>query len=395
MIDRSEFVIKKNLVSNDRDVPKMVAYLNYMNTEHFLGEGLAISDALLRHDGFDPPTYKRWMARLGLGEYVKGSHQIGKFNHNHGYCDKFIPSVKAWELHKRNQQSLNYESEIRFVRNSKKGLVDVTDAKVVLTHETPFNEEGVRELARTTTNKWLRNIAETLLRKSSNGILKTQYIRTKTNRFTAIGFSLQNCNRELKEVALKGCYSYDVSASQWNILDQNLVSKSPSITHMIENKAFMRKQIATELRTSISNAKTITTACLFGISMESLSDSGTPLKQSHYLLQLNQDLEEIATEIKSQASRSGYSHVSGIGSFGDTIDPEVWRRLGWGRKMLAYMLQNEEVKVLESLMEAFDDDIVFLHHDSITTTRKMDSDELSRVVFEKTGYRLKFEETIH
>jgi hypothetical protein len=167
---------------------------------------------------------------------------------------------------------------------------------------------------------------------------------------------------------------------------------------MIENKQLIRNRISKELKCSISEAKTIATSCLFGASMETTTSSGRQYKDSHYLQQLNMDLEEISMEIKGikdSRTRTGDSVTTGIGSFGDSLAPEVWKRLGWSRKILAYMLQAEEVKVLESLIEAFEDDIIFIHHDSITTTRRMNPDELSRVVFEKTGYQLSFEEQVH
>lgn len=401
MISFMGFLVHRT--KDDREARNQNLLLNGMSTVHNHGGGNAISHAYIEEAGHDAKTWRQW-ARAGWGHFEE-SYKASQFvrdssyrvvGKGRGYCQRFIPSKKARKLYNKAMKWLSQQLEVDLVRNTRRGLETITNSKIILVQETPVNTKEIRKFIKETKNEHHRHAAKAILAKTSEGIYKHQYVRGRTGRLQAIGYSLQNAPRKLKEVAFKGIgYSYDIEGSQFNILNQIFEGTIPSVRTFCENKKEIRTQVAIELGCSIRESKRMLTASLFGISSHTLTDEGKEIGKSNFIKQLNEELGEAATIMKHETRALGYSRVPDSSSYGAGIEAKVWRTLGWSRKRLAYILQNEEVQCLEALIEEFGDDIILLHHDSITTTSRMDPDKLSRVVFEKTGYKLSFEETIH
>jgi len=384
MYDLSLFVKQKFPEATDEETALWVMVLNAMGNPHKDGDTVAIPNALLIHCGFAPATVKRFIARNNLGVF-DSRYQF--MENGKGFAQKFYPSRRLRKMTARLNKWLKQNQIMRFVKNQRFGrrtrLVPHTEKPIVHKTEVGINQETIEKFRlylQNTCDKpkdWReRRIKECnfVLDLAEDGIVTTYYYYNRTNRFTAIGTSLQTISKEVRNAALTGYYEYDLVACQQQIIAQNF--DCPTVKAYADNRTEWRGTFAERFGESVKNVKNAITAMCYGggIKEETTSISEMLINYDGFrrdsdVVEMDRELDEAAVEMAENGT--WYSATRNI------------------RTNLAYFGQREESRILHALMKHTDPKL--LVHDSIILDQDLPVEWLERVIYEETGYVMRIE----
>ena len=94
------------------------------------------------------------------------------------------------------------------------------------------------------------------------GMYPQTFHQSDNGRVTALGGSMQNLDRDIREAALNGYYDYDISCCHFAILAQN--GKYPKIQDYVDNTSQRRKEVAEAIESEYEDVKRCFIAMLYG-----------------------------------------------------------------------------------------------------------------------------------
>ncbi len=239
-------------------------------------------------------------------------------------------------------------------------------------------------------------------REEGSNTIPIFYEEVKTGRYTAKNATLQGYHKSVRYAALKGCYEYDINAAHQNILIQLLEKKNIDFPELdvvrdyVKDKQQIRNNLSKELQTSIETVKEIINALTYGAKLSnnkkySLYDICEGDREligrvitNHWLIKLTKALN-IAHDYLIGDEKSIKNAVG--------IQSEVLERRS---QVMAHLLQGYERLVLDALIKhSKPKNVALLIHDCIVYYTPKNTSDLSRIVFEETGFNLSFSEELY
>jgi|LWDU01.1.fsa_nt_gi hypothetical protein len=243
----------------------------------------------------------------------------------------------------------------------------------------------------------IENLMAIILETNTNNI-PVAYKECGTGRYFA--FVIQGYHKEVRCATLKGCFAYDIEAAHQNILVQMMDRSDISfpeldvIREYVENKESIRVGLANELNVTVDVVKGILQILTYG---SRLSES----KQEALYEQCNEDIE-IIRKVKGHPWMVRYRKAFDL-SFDKYIGNEkrvvnavgikIDRSKSSKSQKMAHVLQGYEVEILDTLMNESEFGFIkLLLHDCVVFGDRVDPNQLSEAVKEKTGFSLSFKE---
>ena len=239
-------------------------------------------------------------------------------------------------------------------------------------------------------------------REEGSNTIPIFYEEVKTGRYTAKNATLQGYHKSVRYAALNGCYEYDINAAHQNILIQLLEKKNIDFPELIvvrdyvKDKQQIRINLSKELQTSIETVKEIINALTYGAKLsnnkkyslydicEGDRDLIDRVITNHWLIKLTKALK-IAHDHLIGDEKSIKNAVG--------IQSEVLERRS---QVMAHLLQGYERLILDALIKhSKPKNVALLIHDCIVYYTPKNTSDLSRIVFEETGFNLSFSEELY
>jgi len=238
------------------------------------------------------------------------------------------------------------------------------------------------------------------------GNIPSGYIEHQSGRLYAATYPhLQNVPRELKRVALAGCWEYDFANCHYSLFHQMAGEEgyeATNIQHYIDNKAEVRQQVAEDVGLTVNQVKEALLALIYGASTRKgeanpYFSKNTLLnicgwnKEKHLVLLnhplfhgLSRDLEKGRDLITAAAPRSRGGIKNLMGKYTDRSNRKS--------QVLAHLLQGAEAWCLNTILRHYGEQIILLQHDGWNTTNRLDVGEMELVVARDTGFEIRIEE---
>jgi hypothetical protein len=239
----------------------------------------------------------------------------------------------------------------------------------------------------------------------SGDLLPCTYVESKQGRLNAEGpINLQNCVRELRMAALKGCYDVDVDNCHMRLLAelaQRQGVETPHINHYLTNKSCVREKVAEDLGISIDDAKTIPLSLVYGakLSLSTVGYESAIQNRIGLFAMFNARYHSILQPLHGDIKQASKAVVEAAK---DSTNKQGWVINDAGRQVLstakqseilAHLLQGAESEILRVCLESCNS-IVLIQHDGFTCREQIDTAALENLAEEKTGYRVTFSQEI-
>ena len=240
------------------------------------------------------------------------------------------------------------------------------------------------------------------VREEGSNTIPVFYEEVRTGRYTAKNATLQGYHKSVRYAALKGCYEYDINAAHQNILIQLLEQRNLDFPELkvirdyVKDKQQIRNDLSAELQTSIETVKEIINALTYGAILSSnkkysLYDICEGDKDligrvitKPWLIKLTKALEIAHNRLIGDDK----SIKNAVG-----IQSELLERRS---QVMAHLLQGYERLVLDALIKhSKPTNVALLIHDCIVYYTPKNTSDLSRIVFEETGFNLSFSEELY
>ena len=240
------------------------------------------------------------------------------------------------------------------------------------------------------------------VREEGSNTIPIFYEEVRTGRYTAKNATLQGYHKSVRYAALKGCYEYDINAAHQNILIQLLEQRNLDFPELkvirdyVKDKQQIRNDLSAELQTPIETVKEIINALTYGAILSSnkkysLYDICEGDKDligrvitKPWLIKLTKALEIAHNRLIGDDK----SIKNAVG-----IQSELLERRS---QVMAHLLQGYERLVLDALIKhSKPTNVALLIHDCIVYYTPKNTSDLSRIVFEETGFNLSFSEELY
>jgi hypothetical protein len=259
----------------------------------------------------------------------------------------------------------------------------------------------IKEFSAISINERLVEINKLLatIREEGSNTIPIFYEEVRTGRYTAKNATLQGYHKSVRYAALKGCYEYDINAAHQNILIQLLEQRNLDFPELkvvrdyVKDKQQIRNDLSVELQTPIETVKEIINALTYGAKLSankkySLYDICEGDKDligrvitKPWLIKLTKALEIAHNRLIGDDK----SIKNAVG-----IQSELLERRS---QVMAHLLQGYERLVLDVLIKhSKPKNVALLIHDCIVYYTPKNPSDLSRIVFENTGFDLEFSE---
>lgn len=235
----------------------------------------------------------------------------------------------------------------------------------------------------------------------SLGHVQTLYIESPAGRlYCAHDPHLQTAPREVRKVALSGCWDIDVENCHFSLLRQLSGLDCPIIAEYMAEKKAVRARLARDLNLPIEIVKRCLIALVYGATASVRKEDALPnaledhggvrkakmLYKHPVFSSLMKEVREAGKRVIETAERANTEGKPILNAMGKTIkdteDPA---------KILAHLLQGAEARMLNIMLEHYPEEILLLQHDGITTDRPLDIAKLEEVIFSETGYKITLE----
>lgn len=245
-------------------------------------------------------------------------------------------------------------------------------------------------------------------------VAKQHYVESQSGRLYGQGDNLATVPTEVKQVALHGLYEYDIENCHFAILHQLAARhglKCDAITHYLDNKAEVRRQIAAAIGVDVDKAKPCLIMLIYGAkeshrNPEKYKDAipkevGLEAALKLYQHPLFKALKvDVAGATKQIAREWPLRRKSFVNDYGKGLQKD-------GRKatahraalpkpspaqILAHLLQGIEAKMLEAVRQIYPKEILLLQHDGFASSVKLDTGKMKQAILTATGYKMAIEE---
>jgi len=276
--------------------------------------------------------------------------------------------------------------------------------KVKNNHSKSLKSLAMKGFKRISINERLVEITKLLAtaREQGSNTIPIFYEEAKTGRYTAKNATLQGFHKSVRYAALKGCYEYDLNAAHQNILIQLLEREDvdfqelEAVRDYVKNKQKIRIELAKSLDAPIEIIKEIIQALTYGAQLTRNK------KQSIYeICEGNEKLVErvIKNPWLEQLAKTfliAHKHLVGSKKILKNAVGIKSESLSKKAEAMAHILQGCERQVLDALIKhSKPKDIALLIHDCIVYYTPKNTSDLSRIVFEETGFNLSFSEELY
>jgi len=273
--------------------------------------------------------------------------------------------------------------------------------KVKNIHSKSLKSLAMKDFTANSINERLVEINKLLAtaREEKSATIPIFYDEAKTGRYTAKNATLQGFHRSVRYAALKGCYEYDINAAHQNILIQLLDQKNIDFPELkvvrdyVKDKQRIRVELSESLVTSIETVKQIIQALTYGAQLVRNK------KQAIYdICEGDEDLIErvITNQWFNQLAKTfliAHKHLVGDKKILKNAVGIKSESLSGKAEAMAHILQGCERLVLDVLIKhSKPKNVALLIHDCIVYYTPKNPSDLSRIVFENTGFDLEFSE---
>ena len=238
---------------------------------------------------------------------------------------------------------------------------------------------------------------------SKSGCLPIAYHQCKGGRLCAEGaWNLQNCSRIIRHAALVGHYDIDIENCHYTLLAQmckRIGVATPYIDEYIQKKKEMRCKIAELFHCTEDMAKEILIALIYG---SNLTTRGALKKinlkyneidiSGSWIDGLAKEIRKVSTSIISDYT----SRTKGcfkIENDANMIIKTKTEKLSSVKKstLLAHILHGAESWILQNMIRYLGSNIVLLQHDGVTCKAPVNTEQLSKYIYDKTDYQVQFD----
>ena len=287
------------------------------------------------------------------------------------------------------------------LKNAKRSVwVGIQCAKFI-----KVNQQALEKFIRCTDDQSHQLSALMLLKLSRNakfpGCIPVQYEQKSTGRLVEMLSAIQSTPREVLSAALSDYWDYDLSNAHFGILSA-LAKEYGLATPVIDDYLIRKRQIRTELAehcaVDINDVKSGLISLLYGASLnahEKYSSIGKSLglkKAKHFIA--HPFVKSLSNEIKMVRGNVVEGMRKHAGQFVNVMNIGI---KATGKKnqsavLLSHALQGYEALALKTVMRHFGHHIVLPMHDGWVSDKRLDCDQLSRLIHDATGLRLEIEE---
>lgn len=237
------------------------------------------------------------------------------------------------------------------------------------------------------------------------GNLEIQYLESTAGRLYAIAGVLQTMPREVRNAAFAGCYDYDVENCHFDILRQlaeRIGLQTPAIDDYLLNKSEIRRTIAADIDAPAKDVKAALISIIYGSTKRTNSyykegrevqpaivrlmgvDKAAELFAHPLYLALHQEVKGVRKPILAAAPKHRGREVNLFGKGISTSETAEAR--------LAHAIQGIEALILDTVIQAHSRTLRLLMHDGWVSSERLDVAELSKLIFQATGFRVALEE---
>ena len=327
------------------------------------------------------------------------------------YSQKMLSQMNAEALVKGSHEWEELVNQLAFIEGTGE-IVEVGEdnfmtlgrVKVKNNLSKSLKSLSVKGFSATSINERLVEINKLLAttREEGSNTIPIFYEEVRTGRYTAKNATLQGYHKSVRYAALKGCYEYDINAAHQNILIQLLEQRNLDFPELkvvrdyVKDKQQIRNDLSAELQTPIETVKEIINALTYGAILSSNK------KYSLYdICEGDKDLiGRVITKpwLIKLTKALEISHNRLIGD-----DKSIKNAVGIQSELLerrsqvmAHLLQGYERLVLDALIKhSKPTNVALLIHDCIVYYTPKNTSDLSRIVFEETGFNLSFSEELY
>lgn len=243
------------------------------------------------------------------------------------------------------------------------------------------------------------------------------YTEYTSGRLYAEGVNLQNVNGAIRRAALHGQTDIDIENAHWTLLHQLAQQQGlelPTVAHYLQNKAQVRKTIASDCDITTAQAKTCLIAIIYGASIDydvylgqerQVTKIGEVLGseavherfKNHELVKglfedVNKAQQTIVDKFICDAPNGKQGYI--INHFGKQFKVAAKKDAQFYREAIAHILQGVEATVLNVIGICFNEyvnDITCLQHDGLTVRNSVSDEQLQEIekqVQIKTGFNV-------
>ena len=324
------------------------------------------------------------------------------------YTLRKLEEYKAEELPEGTKEWLELlgklqveEGKEREGKTGGKNLQTLGGVKVINILSKPLESLASKDFERDGVKSRILEINKLLAttREENSSTIPIFYDEVRTGRYTAKNGVIQGYHKSVRYAALKGCYEYDLEAAHQNILVQLLDSKKIDFPELevlreyIKDKKNIRQQLAKELTTSVDIVKQIIQALTYGAQL-----SRSKKRALYDICEGNMELVERAIinpwlEKLAKTFLIAHKHLIGDKKILKNAVGIKSELLSGKAQLMAHMLQGYERLVLDVLIEhSKPEDVALLVHDCIVYYTPKNTTDLSRIIYEETGFNLAFSE---
>ncbi|MDP6735956.1 MAG: hypothetical protein QF732_05615 [Nitrospinaceae bacterium] len=240
------------------------------------------------------------------------------------------------------------------------------------------------------------------------GSMPSRYTEYESGRLYPYTYPhLQTTPRELKRVALSGCWEYDFSNCHFSLfiqMTERLGYQADHIRDYIDRKAEVRKLIAHDTGLTIEQVKESLLALIYGaadcrgkanphFSKNSILNICGFDGGKHDRLVTHPLFKGIARDLKAgqellidDAPKSRGRIRNAMGKY---IDQSKRRA-----QKLGHLLQGAEAMCLNTILRHYGDRIILLQHDGWNTTERLNVGEAEHWIAKETGFEMRIEEEL-
>lgn len=234
------------------------------------------------------------------------------------------------------------------------------------------------------------------------GVLAHQYEVCPSGRMYALGSNLQQAPKILKEIALAGCWEYDIENAHYSIVRQMAAKfgyQCKAIDHYLAHKKEVRTELAREAGLTIGEVKTCLVALIYGARASTSPksamvklvgrDRAARLFEISLFVQLKEDVRKARLAILKNHPKTKKGYLVNLA--GKSISTSEANTA----QQLAHLCQGAEVAALLTAKAILKSRMLLLQHDGWATAERISRVELRKIVEEiegKTGYLFAIEE---
>lgn len=366
-------------------------------------KGVAFMDALLRSttgDGYmvDESARKLKKARKN----GRGSRDMNG-NNSAWRCD--VPStcyVDVEAIHRGMRQLQN-------IRDHFNGYVPIPDygpfKKVERKHYYPHETAKERQWRadwirrRMAAMHWLYGAAHS--KSLPLGFVATDYVESQAGRlYSDTEFHLQNMPREVRKIALAGTWDYDFRNCHYTILHQlahRYGIEIPAIDGYVANTQGVREALSRDIGIEVAEVKTCLLALIYGARQSHRDKDAIPdaigvekakaLYGHELFSRLAEDVRAAGRAVIEKAEHKRNVNGKEKGLVLNVMGKSIHAKEPW-RCILAHLVQGVEAKMLHTVVEYYQEEILLLQHDGWTADREIDTRYLEKVIKEETGFKM-------